>query len=190
MTAIWPVALTVAFAGLALLIHPVGPFGGFWRPSDICPDPTIIQLPFFAGLALTEATSFGLGFAFLAFGYPYVRSVFSKYKAVSVWLAIAWLFINWFPHNALHMNAGIDMWRTIVIDFTFHVTLIVAGCFTAYAFVSRPLQECRAIDNFSESPTTIIGELRAEKSRKVDLRHGKRGIGAESTPAPAVPVAE
>lgn len=137
MTATWPVALTIAFTGLALLIHPVGPFGGFWRPSDICPDPTIIQLPFFAVLALTEATSFGLGFAFLAFGYPYVRSVFSKHMAVSVWLAITWLFINWFPHNALHMNAGIDMWRTIVIDFTFHVTLIVAGCFTAYAFVSR-----------------------------------------------------
>jgi hypothetical protein len=135
--AIWPVALTVAFTGLALLIHPVGPFGQFWRPSEICPDPTIFQLPFFAVLALTEATSFGLGFAFLAFGYPYVRSVFSKHMAVSVWLAIAWLFINWFPHNALHMNAGIDVWRTIVIDFTFHVTLIVAGCFTAYAFVSR-----------------------------------------------------
>jgi hypothetical protein len=70
--AIWPVALTVAFTGLALLIHPVGPFGQFWRPSEICPDPTIFQLPFFAVLALTEATSFGLGFAFLAFGYPYV----------------------------------------------------------------------------------------------------------------------
>jgi hypothetical protein len=137
MTAIWPVAVTVAFTGLALLVHPVGPFGGFWRPSEICPDPTIIQLPFFAVLALTEATSFGLGFAFLAFGYPYVRSVFSKNMAVPVWLGIAWLFINWFPHNALHMNAGIDVWRTIVIDFTFHVTLIVAGCFTAYAFVSR-----------------------------------------------------
>ena len=34
-TAAWPVALTVAFAGLALLIHPVGPFGGFWRPSEL-----------------------------------------------------------------------------------------------------------------------------------------------------------
>ena len=165
------------------------PFTGARTAAGFSKKVKEVTIPFFAVLALTEVTSFGLGFAFLAFGYPYVRSVFSKYNAVSVWLAIAWLLINWFPHNALHMNAGIDMWRTIVIDFTFHVTLIIAGCFTVYAFVSRSLQECRAIDNFSEIPTTIIGELRAEKSRKVDLRHGKRGIGAESTPPPAVPVA-
>ena len=102
--------------------------------------------------------------------------------AVSVWLAIAWLFINWFPHNALHMNAGIDVWRTIVIDFTFHVTLIVAGCFTAYAFVSRSVSNRLPSNHQANRPmeASLIGEPAAQGERAACASASSRACRAKT----------
>ncbi|MGZ8876365.1 MAG: hypothetical protein ACXW1F_07805 [Halobacteriota archaeon] len=128
--------LTAILAIAALLLHPFGYLGSFWPPSDICPAPSDAQFPFFAFLALIEATALGLGVSFLTWGYPYVSRAFSvRWKKIGVYLSIAWQLINWWPHDSLHMHAGVDLRKMLYIEYGFHVTLIISACVLASAFI-------------------------------------------------------
>lgn len=133
----WWVA-TLVFAVIAFLASPNGPLGSFWRPSSDVPPPTSAQLPLFILLNIAEALAFGIGVSFLIFGYPAVKHILPQSKGIAfaAYLSIAWLLANWWPHDSLHMSNGTDMGGLLVIEYAFHVTLIVAGMILAYFFLA------------------------------------------------------
>jgi len=131
----WTV-VTVVLAVIAFLASPNGPLGGFWRPSADFPQPTDAQLPLFILLNVTEALSFGFGIAFLIFGYPLIQAFLpvSKGLTLAAHLSIAWLLFSWWPHDSLHVANGINMSGLLIIEYVFHVTLMVAGAILVYFF--------------------------------------------------------
>ncbi len=108
-----------------------------WPPSTASPTPSGAQLPLFAVLILIEALLFGLGVAFLAFGFPIVKRAAGRVGANPwpVYLAIAWQLVSWWPHDKLHVATGLDPGAHLLIDYGFHVTMILAALVVARFFV-------------------------------------------------------
>jgi len=129
-------AVTLLLGVIAFAASPNGPFGGFWRPSPDFPQPSNAQLPLFIVLNVAEVLAFGLGIAFLIFGYPLMQAIAPASKRLTFWafLSIAWLLVNWWPHDSLHVANGMNMGGLLVIEYVFHLTLIVAGAVLAYFF--------------------------------------------------------
>lgn len=133
------VLLVVLAAAIpAFLLEPNGPFGGFWAPTPAIEAPTGLQMPLFVFLGLTEALVFGLGIAFLAFGYPWVRSVAPGWRGRTwaAYLSIAWILVNWWPHDSLHQHVGFELNGLLAIEYGFHMTLMLAGLIVAYFFLT------------------------------------------------------
>lgn len=130
--------VTLVLAVIAFLASPNGPLGGFWRPSPDFPPPTDAQLPLFILLNVAEALAFGFGISFLIFGYPLMQTLLpaSKGLTLAAYLSIAWLLISWWPHDSLHVANGLNMNGLLVIEYVFHVTLMVIGAILVYFFVA------------------------------------------------------
>ena len=137
----WPVVFVTLGLGIVFfLASPLGPLGGFWRPYPLPPalTPTQIQVSLFVLLHLIEALVSAFGVAFLIFGYPLVRAVAPASGTLTrlAHLAIAWVLINWWPHDSLHVSNGINPTGLLRIDYGFHVTLMAAGLILAYFFLT------------------------------------------------------
>ena len=131
--------VTLGMAIIAFLASPNGPLGGFWRPAvDIFPAPSSGQVSMLMLLNLIEVSIFGFGFAFLCFGYPLVQKVLpaSKGLTLAAYLSIGWLLISWWPHDSLHFAAGLNLDALIIIEYGFHVTLMITGIILAYFFLN------------------------------------------------------
>lgn len=131
------IALTVGLAIVALLLSPNAPLGGFWRPGPSVPMPSAAQLPLFIILNIAEVVTFGLGVSFLLFGFPVVRAISpaSELLTRSSHLAIAWLLLNWWPHDSLHLHFGLELNGLLAIEYGFHITLMIAGGILAGFFI-------------------------------------------------------
>ena len=94
--------------------------------------PSAIQLPFFILLSVIEAAAFGLGMAFLIFGFGRAMRV-AGWPGKLAFLSTVWLLISWWPHDNLHrvMHEG-DFWGLLRIEYGFHVTLMIAAGLVAY----------------------------------------------------------
>lgn len=110
-------------------------------PADM-PEPTSAQLPFFIILSIFESLSFGLGVSFLLLGWPMVKKFVGKDDTLAklVFASIAWYMINWWPHDHLHMQNGINLQGLLYIEYGFHVTMIIAASILAYFFWTRVLK--------------------------------------------------
>jgi hypothetical protein len=130
--------VTLVLAAIAFLASPNGPLGVFWRPAADIAAPTGGQVPLLILLNIAEVLTFGLGIAFLIFGYPMVKTAVPASKGLTraAHLSIAWLLINWWPHDSLHVAAGLNLNPLIAIEYGFHVTLMVAGVILAYFFLT------------------------------------------------------
>ncbi len=137
----WKLALAVALVITAIsgLISPLGPLGDFWRPPAHMLMVSAGHIPFLMLLGMTESFCFGLGTSFLIFGYPLLRDV----KPISLNLirathfAIAWLLGNWWLHDSLHLHFGMsNMTMLLIVDYSFHMTLMLAAVIVSYFFVS------------------------------------------------------
>jgi hypothetical protein len=128
----------LAIAALAFLASPNGPLGVFWRPSPDLATPVGWQIPLLILLNASESLAFGLGIAFLIFGYPLVRAAAPSSPALALpaYLAIAWLLINWWPHDSLHVANGMNLWGLLRIEYGFHITLIIAAAVLARFFLT------------------------------------------------------
>ena len=134
------VALPLAILGF--LVNPHGPLGGFWAPAAGLPVPAPAQVPFFMLLNVAEAVTFGSGIAFLLFGYNdfFANSGVSSLLTRLAHISIAWLFLNWLPHDSLHVHLGeSDLWQLLALEYGFHVTLMIAGAILA-VFFARVMQ--------------------------------------------------
>jgi len=139
--------VTLVLAVIAFLASPNGPLGGFWRPSPDFPQPTDAQLPLFVLLNVAEVLAFGLGVAFLVFGYPVMQTIAPASTRLTFWafLSIAWLLFNWWPHDSLHVANGMNLNGLLGIEYVFHVTLMVAGAILAYFFFALVRQRAVAV---------------------------------------------
>lgn len=132
--------VTVVITVPAFLAGPNAPLGGFWGVDPHGPQPTGGQMPLFMLLGLLEAIFLGLGVSFLFFGYPVVRDLApgSPGLARLAHLSITWLLIQWWPHDSLHIVAGMDFTKLLAIDYGFHVPLMAASLILlAFLIVAR-----------------------------------------------------
>jgi len=139
-------AVTLVLAVVAVLAGPNGPLGGFWRPPMDSPVPTGAQLPLFILLNIAEGLTFGLGISLLIFGYPMVRAISPASIGLTraAHLSIAWLLINWWLHDSLHVHNGMKLGGLLAIEYAFHITLMIAGVILAYFFLTLLRQETQA----------------------------------------------
>src|SRR5260370_2006338 len=79
----------------------------------------------------------GLGVTFLIFGGRMLRA-FGQGRGLTLltYLSIAWLLINWWPHDNLHRVVGFNFSRLIWLEYGFHVTLIAAAACVPYFFLT------------------------------------------------------
>lgn len=132
---------------LAFLTEPNGPLGAFWPPAPDVPEAVGVQIPLFMVLGFAEALVCGLGVAFLLFGYSVVRNAnVSPGLARAAHLSIAWILINWWAHDSLHLHNGMNLAGLLKIEYGFHVTLMAAGLTIAWFFLAvarRPMPAAR-----------------------------------------------
>lgn len=123
--------LTLGVAAPAMALGPVL----FPPSSEVVP--TSLQLALLLPVVAAEAVALGLGVAFLRYGWPLVRSVVgeSRRLTMAAYLSSAWLLMNWWLHDNLHMANGSDFNGLIAIDWAFHTTLIVAAAVVAHALL-------------------------------------------------------
>lgn len=123
------VTLVAGFVGFNLQANsPLGPT--LWGEGPAGPEPAGSVLGLLIVYGVLEAIAFGLGVAFLAFGWSKVANTrgVSKGLATGAAAAIAWGLLSWVPHSAMHMtNAADDFGRLVLIEYVFHVTLITAA---------------------------------------------------------------
>jgi hypothetical protein len=133
--------ITLATAVPAFILAPV-----IWPPNLHGNAPVGLQLPLLMLLAALDALTLGLGVAFICYGLPLVGRVANESRAHTwmTFIATAWLLISWWPHDNMHKHNGIDLDGLLVIDYVFHVSMMVAGLLLAYNLV-RTLQSARMI---------------------------------------------
>ncbi|POM25186.1 Dimodular nonribosomal peptide synthase [Actinomadura rubteroloni] len=92
---------------------------------------------FFRGLYLAESLAFGLGVAFLMFGYPMLdRFDRPRWLTVLAHLAVGWLLASWWPQdNSYRLTGKTDWGSQAALVYGFNVTLMLAaGVLVAFAF--------------------------------------------------------
>lgn len=125
------ILVTVIFAVASFALSPV-----IWPRSE---EMTLFpgQLPLFIVLSVLESIAFGTGIAFLIYGWSWVRCVAKGSTAMAwgLYIPIAWYLISWWPHDNMHATtAHDDLWRLLLIEYLFHVTLVLSAFVLAWCF--------------------------------------------------------
>lgn len=129
------IAVTVAGTIVAVLFGANGPLGGFWGVETSDPEPAGAALAGLITAGIVEAIAFGVGLAWIAFGWPLVRD--RGRLGFATYTAIAWGLVSWAPHTAFHQSIGEKNYGGLAgIEWGFHVTLVI-GAFITAAFVWR-----------------------------------------------------
>ncbi len=127
----WKMLLITLIVGVpAFFLGPI-----IWSPSPEI-HPTQAQLPYLLALSAVEALFFGFGVAFILYGFPLVRQItqLEKKAAIAMYVSLAWILISWWPHDNMHIHNALNINGLIVIDYSFHLTLIIAGAVLVYSF--------------------------------------------------------
>ena len=124
--------LIVAAAGTAaFLLTPT-----LFPPNPNVAPPAAGLIPYFVALSVFESLFFGIGVAFLLFGFPKMRQV-ARVSGLSPWpsyLAIGYLTASWWPHLGMHQVAGVDFDKLIYVDYVFHLPYVVSAAVVAHFF--------------------------------------------------------
>lgn len=93
-------------------------------------------------ISIVIALAFGLGIAFMIFGWSFFRktTLLSKKQSLAAYLSIIWLLVSWWPHNTLHLDLGEDLIngkiggsvRLLYGEYGYHFLHIVAAVILAY----------------------------------------------------------
>jgi hypothetical protein len=140
-------AVTLIVGIAAFITSPNAPLGGFWahltEGHSSAVTPTGVQMLFLIMLTVIQSLAFGLGTAFLLFGWPYVNAVTSsKSLGQALYLAVSWSLISWWPHTNLHQVLGAGNINSLLaIEYGFHVTLILGGIIVAYFLLTKMRQD-------------------------------------------------
>ena len=121
----WLFCFLTAVIGAAAFF--VGPYLWPMGHDVSMPPPTL--LPGYIAVSAIEALAFGFAVAFAVFGWSTIR----KLRLGAPWLngmlfvTLIWFTGNWWIHDNLHMNVGLDMNRLLYIELAFHMTMIACG---------------------------------------------------------------
>ena len=133
------IVVIVAGAIVAILFSATGPLGGFWGMEDGDTDPSGGALAALIGAGLIEYIAFGVGLAWIAFGWPMVRGD-GRPLALPAFVAVAWALVSWAPHTSFHQSLGDENYGGLAaVEWGFHVTLVI-GAMVVAAFVWRALR--------------------------------------------------
>ena len=109
-----------------------------WTPHpNVKPTPT--QIPFFMFLSFVESLLLGAGIAFIFFAWPKLKEAQqqSKNMNISAFVALSWLLVSWWPHDNWHIHNGLDLEGLLLIDYIFHLSLIIASLVLVHYFMSE-----------------------------------------------------
>jgi hypothetical protein len=147
VTAVAIVATVAAFASSMELWPP---------PASFAPPASL--LPFFLGLGVAESLAFGLGVAFLVFGWRLVRRTgVGPLTAWGGYLGIGWSLVNWWAHDGFHRVTGLNFSGLVRIEYAFHLTLILGGVLTANFFLSVARTASPAADRLPSGQVRQVG---------------------------------
>lgn len=120
--------------GIAAFI--IGSF--LWPLPPEGPFPHGAQWPFLIFLDLVQSLLFGLGMVLLVWGWPLFKwlPLRTRKEKTAVFVSTVWLFASWWPHIGFHISAGDNLWMLIAIDYTFHLTVIIASLVILRALIS------------------------------------------------------
>ena len=135
------VLLVTLLVGIpAFLLAPKAPFGpAIWpAPAPLTQPPTPGQANWLMLFGALEAAALGLGVSLVIFGWPLVRraAASDRGRALALYLGTAWLLVNWWVHDGLHMVSGMNPGALVWIEYSFHGTLIAAGAALAWCFAT------------------------------------------------------
>lgn len=135
------VATVLVFTIVGFLLNPQTPLGAavFGAPAEevagAAPPPSW-AIPALIVVTLVQALAFGGGFAFLFFGKPFLaRLGASAGLTTAAHLTVVWWLVSWVPHGAMHMTAGADLAKLVVVEYLFHVTLVASAASLAMYLV-------------------------------------------------------
>ena len=135
-------AVTIGLGIAAFITSPNAPLGGFWgAPPSL--SPTGAQMALLMLLTAIQCLAFGLGAAFLIFGFTLVKSQLPTHRdlGLATYLSVAWSLISWWPHSNFHQTLSMgNVGGLIAIEYAFHVTLILGGFIVAYFFIAKARQ--------------------------------------------------
>jgi hypothetical protein len=117
-------------------------------------EPEGAQIGFLMFFGVLEAIALGLAISFLIWGGALVRKVAGPNKTRNNLLVVsgAWVLGNWWVHDSLHIVNGHNVWGLIVLEYAFHVTLMIAGGYIAWTLV-RSLQAGGTLGTAAVAPT-------------------------------------
>ncbi len=125
--------VTLVTVVVAIVTAVLGPI--IWTPAN--GEGPGALLPYFIVVSLLESIAFGLGVSFLVFGWSWVRRATRETGAAAriLYVSIAWSMMSWWPHDNMHISNAHDNWgRLLMIEWLFHVTLILAAIGMAWSF--------------------------------------------------------
>jgi len=117
-------AIVLPIAVVAYLVEPL-----LFRPPP-GPQPSETQVLLLLLLRAFDSLLLGIGIAFVVYGWPLVRRVApaSRFRAMVMFAAVAWVTISWYPHIGLHGSAfGATVSGLLIIDYIFHIPLYLVG---------------------------------------------------------------
>jgi hypothetical protein len=126
----------LAFTIAGFLLNPNTPLGAaVWghAEGDGSIAPTPMQLALLMGVVFVQSLGFGIGGAFLLYGFATARRLFPRGNQARIaHLAVSWGLLSWVPHSALHETAGANFDKLVAIEYSFHVTLVLAAAALAW----------------------------------------------------------
>jgi hypothetical protein len=126
--------IAVVALGAALPAFALGQV--IWKSPVGSPTPPAQLLPLFVAETFVEALSFGVGVAFLVFGYSLVRrAALPSWLTIASYMSLGWLLVQWWPHGNLHRVVGNNWTGLLEIEWGFHATMAAAMFIVAYFFV-------------------------------------------------------
>ncbi|MEX0649799.1 MAG: hypothetical protein WD200_02275 [Candidatus Andersenbacteria bacterium] len=126
--------ITISTVVIAILAFPLTRV--IWPDAPDAVGPPSSLLPWFIVLGAIEAVSFGLGVSMLVFCWK------EGQRHLWPFLAVVWLLMSWWPHDNLHRVAHENNFlNLLIIEYVFHVTLMIAGFILARFLVKNVLSE-------------------------------------------------
>ena len=149
------IATVAVFAALAFSLTFV-----IWpHPAD-APAPPAGLMPIFMMLGAADALAFGVGVAFLIFGFPVLARIGGTGSLTwASYLGIGWSLVSWWPHLTMHRVNGASFEGLLTIDIIFHLTLMAAAVILA-AFFLRVIRS---------SPRADLASRHAGPDRRADI---------------------
>jgi hypothetical protein len=122
------VAVTIGLAVPAFVLSRV-----IWPDSPGAAAPPPGLLPLLMVPAVFEALAFGAGVAFLIAAGRAMLLRTTDRLSLAAYISAAWALVSWWPHSNMH-RANTTLEGLVLIDWTFHLTLILGAAIVGTYF--------------------------------------------------------